>query len=70
MVLHRYLKDSKAPRVSRTFLRVQADFKCVVVWMVSILHHISSDISIFRPLGTILNVPSMLDINVIIFLLF
>ena len=70
MVFHRSLNESNSPQVSRTLLRVLADFDNTVVWMFPILPLISSTASSFcKLLGTVSSTPTTIGISIIIIII-
>ena len=65
MVFHWSSSDSKSPQVSRTLLRILADFNNAVVWMVSTFHLISKYPTPFiNPSGTVPSTPITIGITV------
>ena len=65
MVFHWSLSDSKSPQISRTLRSTLADLNNTVVYMALILFLISLTFNLFsKPLGTIPNAPTTIDITV------
>ena len=62
MIFHRSMSDSKSPQVSRTLLRILADLKNAVVWMVSIS---KSSSTLTKPLTTVPSLPITVGVTVI-----
>ena len=65
MVFHWSLRDSKFPKVSRALLRILANLKNTIVWIVSILPLLSNSLNLLsKILRTILSTPTTIEITV------